>query len=101
MYTSQLFESSSQVVAWLRKIAQPMRDAAGAIVPNAGCVRVGLPFSVVETLLPAERIERGTSKRTVYQFVVDKKNYTLMVRSTRNGNKNCVFIWNHPDASAS
>jgi len=92
---TQLFRSSSQVVTWLRKIAQPMLNIEGDVIPNTGCVRVGLPVAVVETLLPAERIERGSSKRPVYQFMVDGKHYTLAVQSTRNGNKRCIFIWNH------
>lgn len=99
MYTSQLFENSSQVVAWLRKISKSMINSEGEKLPLTGYVRVTMPQEVIDTLLYGGAQERGTAKQRVYNFVRDGKSYTLKVGISHSKNKDCVFTWDHREGN--
>lgn len=98
---SNLFQSSSQIVEWLRKIAHPMTNNVGDPLPNTGIVRLNMPREVIDTLLygGAQGTDLGTD--IIYHFVRDKKRYSIIVEKTWMHNKNCVFIWDHRSGNLS
>lgn len=98
---TQLFQSSSQVVEWLRKIANPMTNNIGNPLVNTGIARLNIPKEVIDTLLygGAQGTDLGTD--IIYHFICDNKRYSIIVETTWENNKNCVFIWDHRDGNLS
>jgi len=92
---TQLFQSSSQVVEWLRKIAKPMTNTIGEPLLHTGIARLNVPKAVIDTLLygGAQGTDLGTD--VIWHFVRDGKRYSIIVETTWMNNKNCVFVWDH------
>jgi len=88
---TQLFQSSAQVLAWLREIAKPMKDHEGTWLLDTGIARVTMPKDVIDTLLYGGALEHGKGLKREYIFVRDGKHYKMIVTKTNR----CVFTWDH------
>lgn len=97
----QLFQGSSQVVEWLRKIAKPMTDNIGNPLVNTGIARLNMPKEVIDTLLYGGAQATDLKTDIIYHIVRDKKRYSIIVETTWEKNKNCVFIWDHRSGNLS